>query len=89
MCKEHCSPASAPETQRIIVTMKEGLDEKQKVEFIKDFEEKGGKVVDKLDAINMLIAEIPADVLTSMQSSLQGHDVVRHVELDGEVTIQK
>ncbi|KAJ2061537.1 hypothetical protein GGI17_003015 [Coemansia sp. S146] len=82
--------SSAPETQRIIVTMKEGLDEKQKVDFIKDFEKSGGKVVDKLDAVNMLIAEAPANVFTNMQKSLDGgHDVVRGVELDGEVTTQK
>lgn len=89
MCKEHCSPASAPETQRIIVTMKEGLDEEKKSNFIKDFEKSGGKVVEVLDTINMIIAEAPIDVFTKMNSSLTGHDVVHAVELDGKVTIQK
>ncbi|KAJ2015991.1 hypothetical protein GGI14_003919, partial [Coemansia sp. S680] len=64
MCKEHCSAASAPETKRIIVTMKEGLDEKQKAAFIKDFEEKGGKVVDVLDTVNMIIAEAPSNTFS-------------------------
>ncbi|KAJ1886635.1 hypothetical protein LPJ71_009001, partial [Coemansia sp. S17] len=87
---EHCSAASAPETQRIIVTMKEGLDKNQKADFIKDFEEKGGKVVDVLDGVNIIIAEAPRDVYTVMGDSLVGgHDIIEAVELDGEVTIQK
>ncbi|KAJ2784860.1 hypothetical protein GGI18_003390 [Coemansia linderi] len=92
MCKGHCShvSASAPKSHRIIVTMNEGLDEKQKANFIKDFEDKGGKVGDKLDIINGFVAEAPSHVLDSMQASLVGgHEVVHSVELDGEMTIQK
>ncbi|KAJ2488009.1 hypothetical protein IWW37_005023 [Coemansia sp. RSA 2050] len=92
MCKDHCSHTLAPSSKnhRIIVTMKEGLDEKQKANFIKDFESNGGKVGDRLDTINGFVAEAPAHVFESMQASVVGgHDVVYSVELDGEMTIQK
>ncbi|KAJ2573616.1 hypothetical protein GGH95_004043 [Coemansia sp. RSA 1836] len=89
-------PASAlgenkPDTHRIIVTMKEGVDDSKKEEFIKEVEKGGGVVGDRLDIINGFVAEVPTNVFLSMQkASLTGeHDLVHSVEPDGEVTIQK
>ncbi|KAJ2743439.1 hypothetical protein GGI20_003737 [Coemansia sp. BCRC 34301] len=80
-----------PDTHRIIVTMKEGLDEKKKESFIKEVEKNGGVVGERLDIINGFVAEVPVNVFQSMhESSLTGkHDLIDSVELDGKVTIQK
>ncbi|KAJ2102786.1 hypothetical protein GGI16_003129 [Coemansia sp. S142-1] len=88
MCKEHCSAASAPETQRIIVTMKEGIDEKQKAAFIKDLEEKGCKISGKAGDINEFVAEAPAAVFKSIQiSPSEGLTLTNEVAIDGSVTL--
>ncbi|KAJ2464292.1 hypothetical protein GGI03_003320 [Coemansia sp. RSA 2337] len=89
MCKEHCSAASAPETKRIIVTMKEGIDEKQKAAFIKDLEEKGCKISGKAGDINEFVAEAPAAVFKSIQiSPSKGLTLTEDVTLDGSITLE-
>ncbi|KAJ2892378.1 hypothetical protein IWW38_003240, partial [Coemansia aciculifera] len=80
-----------PEMHQIIVSLKEGIDDKNRQAIIDDIVKNGGKVGDKLDIINGFVAQVPIDVFSSMQqSSLTGqHKVINYVELDGKVTIQQ
>ncbi|KAJ2904365.1 hypothetical protein GGI21_004301, partial [Coemansia aciculifera] len=80
-----------PEMHQIIVSLKEGIDDKNRQAIIDDIVKNGGKVGDKLDIINGFVAQVPIDVFSSMQqSSLTGqHKVINYVELDGKVTTQQ
>ncbi|KAJ2483965.1 hypothetical protein EV174_002813 [Coemansia sp. RSA 2320] len=73
-------------TQKIIVTFKDGDHGANKKAFEDDIVAKGGKIVQRYELIDGLVAEVPADVSTSLlaPSLKQEHDV----ELDGTVTTQ-